>query len=273
MIVRGPLHKMHTRLGQPVGYQLTLGNQSVQLEQFLGQAIRIDWQGQINCVHCGRVTNKSFNQGYCYPCFRSLAQCDVCIVSPEKCHFAEGTCREPEWARQHCFQPHIVYLSNTSGLKIGITRQSQIPTRWIDQGARQAMAVIKVSERFHAGLVETAFKDYINDRTNWRNMLKDLYVEEDMPGVFNELWPKVSQALDDELLSQVEVIAGQETPVRIDYPAHSFPSKITSLNLDKNPTVSGLLMAIKGQYLILDSGVINIRKFAGYQVELETGQT
>lgn len=271
MIANGPLHKMHTRLSQPVEYQLMLGGQSVRLEKYLGQTVSIHWQGQINCVHCGRIINKSFNQGYCYPCFRSLAQCDVCIVSPEKCHFAEGTCREPEWARQHCFQPHIVYLSNTSGIKVGITRQSQVPTRWIDQGARQALAVIKVTERFHAGLVESAFKSYINDRTNWRNMLKDLYTEEDLLAAFEELWPKVSRGLDAELLSQIEVVAGQENPVEIDYPSNSFPEKITSLNLDKSPTVSGRLMAIKGQYLILDSGVINIRKFAGYQVKLEAG--
>ena len=122
MMLQGPLHKMHTRLAQPVAYRLQLGASTIELHEQLGKTLRLSWQQSIHCIHCGRATRKSFNQGYCYPCFRSLAQCDVCIVSPEKCHFHLGTCREPDWAQQHCLQDHHVYLSNTSDIKVGITR-------------------------------------------------------------------------------------------------------------------------------------------------------
>jgi len=122
-----------------VSYSLRLSEQEIPLNQFLGRQLQLQFQGVINCIHCNRKTNKSFNQGYCYPCFMRLAQCDSCIVSPEKCHFAAGTCREPEWGEQNCMIDHIVYLANTSGIKVGITRTSQVPTRWMDQGATQAL--------------------------------------------------------------------------------------------------------------------------------------
>jgi hypothetical protein len=52
------------------------------------------------------------------------------------------------------------------------------------------------------------------------------------------------------------------------FPARQYPSKIVSFNLDKIPVVEGQLDAVKGQYLILDTGVINIRKYAGYLVDI-----
>ena len=265
----GCLHKMHVTLDHPVRYQLQLQDAVVDLEQAVGKHIRLQWLDKIHCIHCGRATKKSFNQGYCYPCFRSLAQCDICIVSPEKCHYDQGSCREPEWAQQHCMQDHIIYLSNTSGVKVGITRHSQLPTRWIDQGAVQALAILKVSSRYHAGLVEVAFKQFLNDKTNWRNMLKDLYTEQDLLQIFRELWPQVRDLLTPSLLEDVEVIAGQVEQLQINYPAQRFAQKITSYNLDKNPLIADTLTAIKGQYLIFEQGVINIRKYAGYEVSLE----
>ncbi len=269
MMLQGPLHKMHTQLAQPVRYQLQLGEATIDLHEQLGNTLRLTWQQQINCVHCGRNTNKSFNQGYCYPCFRSLAQCDICIVSPEKCHYHLGTCREPDWAQQHCMQDHHVYLSNTSGVKVGITRASQLPTRWIDQGAVQALSVIKVSQRYHAGLVETAFKPYLSDKTNWRSMLKNEYQPQDLHQVFADIWPRVESSLDPQLLSEVTLVGEAESIQSINYPALHYPDKISSFNLEKTPQIEAKLIAIKGQYLIFESGVINIRKYAGYQVSLE----
>jgi len=269
MIYTGALHKLRVQLDEPVGYFLKLQEQEIALHELLGKTLRMNWYKQINCIHCGRQTKKSFNQGYCYPCFRSLAQCDLCIVSPEKCHYDQGSCREPQWAEDHCMQDHIVYLSNTSGVKVGITRLSQIPTRWIDQGAVQALPIFKVSKRYHAGLVEVACKEYLNDKTNWRTMLKNEYEQQDLFSVFQEIWPQLKQKLDDALLQDVEVIANPINALTIQYPALDFPHKINSYNLDKNPTFSDTLMAIKGQYLIFQQGVINIRKYAGYSVELE----
>ena len=169
---RGIARKMTTRLSAPVNYSLPLGDTQVPLNPLLGTHVRLQYSGQINCVHCGRNTAKSFNQGYCYPCFMKLAQCDSCIIHPEKCHFEQGTCREPEWGEQFCMQDHIVYLANSSGVKVGITRATQIPTRWIDQGAVQALAIMRVRSRLQSGTLEMLFKQHVDDKTNWRDMLK-----------------------------------------------------------------------------------------------------
>ncbi len=264
----GHLHKMHTALGPPARYWLELGDDRVALHEQVGRGMAIEWLGDIHCVHCGRKTNKSFNQGYCYPCFRSLAQCDICIVSPEKCHYDAGTCREPEWAEGHCLQPHIVYLSNTAGVKVGITREAQLPTRWIDQGARQALPMVRVPTRHDAGRLEVAFKAHVADRTNWRALLKDDYDPADLAELAGSLRARVEPELDADLAARIEWTEETARVQDIDYPAKGFPQKIVSLNLEKTPRIGGRLQAIKGQYLIFDSGVINIRKFAGYRVAL-----
>jgi len=168
-------------------------------------------------------------------------------------------------------RPHIIYLSNTSGVKIGITRESQLPTRWIDQGAIQAMPILRVTQRYHAGLIEHAFKQHVSDRTNWRNMLKNQVDEVDLFQLYESLWPLVKPALDAQLLDDAEEIARPDAVLSLDYPALRYPDKVTSFNLDKTPLVEGRLDAIKGQYLILDNGVINIRKYGGYLVSLECG--
>ena len=260
---------MYTAAQSPVVYSLELGGRRIELNDWIGRGIRIEDLQEIECIHCGRGTNKSFKQGYCYPCFRDLAQCDQCIMSPEKCHFHLGTCREPEWGLEHCMRPHIVYLANTSGLKVGITRESQLPTRWIDQGAVQAMPVLRVSKRYHAGLIEAAFRQHVSDRTNWRSMLKNEVDEVELYGLFESLWPQVEATLDAELRADAELIAEPSRALAIDYPALAWPQKVTSFNLDKNPLVEGRLDAIKGQYLLLDNGVINIRKYGGYLVSME----
>ncbi|MDJ0776742.1 MAG: DUF2797 domain-containing protein [Gammaproteobacteria bacterium] len=270
MKLQGNLAKMVTEATAPVSYRLELGGQSARVNDWLGARLRIEYLQQIECIHCGRKTSKSFNQGYCYPCFRSLAQCDQCIMSPEKCHFHLGTCREPDWAMNHCMRPHIVYLSNTSSAKVGITRETQLPTRWIDQGAVRALPVLRVSQRYHAGLIEDAFRVHVGDRTNWRNMLKHLYEEVDLYAMFQSTWPQVRERLDAELLADAEEIAAPDAAVELEYPALTWPQKIVSFNLDKQPVVEGELIAVKGQYLILDSGVINIRKYGGYLVSIDS---
>ncbi len=269
MKIQGNLRKMDVDATSPVTYRLELGGRSVTLNDWLGQTVRLEYLHQIECIHCGRVTNKSFNQGFCYPCFRSLAQCDRCIMSPEKCHFHLGTCREPEWAMDHCMRPHVVYLANTSAIKVGITRENQVPTRWIDQGATQALPALRVSQRYHAGMIEDAFRVHLSDRTNWRNMLKNETCEADLLETFERLWPEVEGRLGEELRRDVEVIAAVDGIVDLDYPALAYPQKISSFNLDKDPVAAGRLDAIKGQYLILDGGVINLRKYGGYLVSLE----
>ena len=168
----------------------------------------------------------------------------------------------------HCMRPHIIYLSNTSGVKIGITRESQLPHRWIDQGAIQALPILRVSKRYHAGLVEHAFKAHVADKTNWRNMLKNVVEPIDLYSVYETYWPEVKPGLDAELLDDVEEIAAPGGGLELEYPAERYPEKVVSFNLDKNPLVEGRLEAIKGQYLLLDTGVINIRKYGGYLVSM-----
>lgn len=272
-IAQGTLRKMSTRLSQPVEYQLRLGEEEIPLNPLLEKKISLQYSGLINCVNCGRKTNKSFNSGYCYPCFQKLAECDSCIIHPEKCHFDQGTCRDPAWGERFCLQDHIVYLANSSGLKVGITRGTQVPTRWIDQGATQALAIIRVRTRLQSGEVEVMFKQFVADKTNWRDMLKGEATPLDMHAEAKRLIGKCQadlKELEDKFgFFAISVLNGVDV-VSIDYPVVSYPEKVTSLNFDKTPVVEGTLLGIKGQYLILDSGVINMRRFAGYEVALHS---
>jgi hypothetical protein len=266
---QGTLRKMRSRLSQPVEYQLRLGEEEITLNPLLEKKISLQYSGLINCTNCGRKTKKSFNSGYCYPCFQRLAECDSCIIHPEKCHFDQGTCRDPAWGERFCLQDHIVYLANSSGLKVGITRGTQVPTRWIDQGATQALAIIRVRTRLQSGEVEVMFKQFVADKTNWRDMLKGQATPLDMHAEAKRLIDKCQsdlKELEDKFgFFAISVLNGVDV-VSIDYPVVSYPEKVTSLNFDKTPIVEGTLLGIKGQYLILDSGVINMRRFAGYEV-------
>ncbi len=272
VIARGIVRKMRSRLGQPVSYSARLGDNEIALNPLIDQQLKLIFSGSIYCIHCNRKTNKSFNQGYCYPCFQKLAQCDSCIIHPERCHLEQGTCREPAWGEKYCMQDHIVYLANSSGLKVGITRATQVPTRWIDQGATQALAIMRVRSRLQSGTLEMAFKQHVADKTNWRDMLKGKAAELDMAGERDRLLAACEEDVK-ELMARfgffaISVLKGIDA-VSIDYPVQAYPEKITSLNFDKEPVVSGTLIGIKGQYLIFDSGVINLRRFSGYEVELQ----
>lgn len=265
----GILRKMKSRLGAPVEYALRAGETDVPLNPLIGKTLKIEYSGTIHCVHCGRLSNKSFNQGYCYPCFQSLAQCDSCIIHPEKCHFDQGTCREPAWGERFCMQDHIVYLANSSGLKVGITRATQVPTRWIDQGATQALAIMRVRSRLQSGTLEVMFKQHVADKTNWRDMLKgdaeqlDMLAERDR--LLGECRDEVTELEQRFGFFAISVLNGID-PVSISYPVQEYPEKISSFNLDKDPVVEGTLHGVKGQYLIFDGGVINLRRFSGYDV-------
>ncbi|MFZ5844674.1 MAG: DUF2797 domain-containing protein [Pseudomonadota bacterium] len=268
----GTIEKMRTTLAAPVQYALPLGDFLLPLNELLGQRLALVHTGRIHCVACGRATKKSFNQGYCYPCFTRLAQCDSCIVRPELCHFAAGTCREPEWGMANCMIPHVVYLANSSGLKVGITRHSQIPTRWMDQGATQALPILAVQSRYQSGLAEVSFKDFVADKTDWRAMLKGDAATLDLPAHRDELLSKVQAGLDSlrQRFGADAVVVLDKEPVSIQYPVQQYPVKVSSLDFDKTPEVAGVLQGIKGQYLLFDSGVINLRKFGGYELRVVT---
>lgn len=265
------LEKMRVLAGEPVQYYLQDSKgDTIDINSLIGRHLSLEFTGEIICAACKRLSKKSFNQGYCYPCFKSLARCDMCIMKPETCHYHEGTCREPEWADKHCMQAHYVYLSNASGLKVGITRQDQLPTRWIDQGAIQATPLYRVSNRYQAGLVESCLATELKDKTNWRVMLKGetdkldlLDIKKDIHARFVKDIEKISEKFGKHSLEYLE-----EGLTELNYPVDVYPEKIKSYNFDKTAAFSDVLNGIKGQYLIFSDGVINIRKFGAYQIVL-----
>ena len=267
---KGLLKKMANRLAATVAYDLRLGDEAYPMNGLLGNTIMLQYAGNIRCQHCGRKTSKSFSQGYCYPCFQKLAACDLCIMSPERCHYDQGTCREPAWADEFCMQPHIVYLANSPNIKVGITRISQIPTRWIDQGAIQAIPIMRVQTRQQSGFVEVAFKKQVSDRTSWQAMLKNAAERIDMAARRDQLFESLETelgGLEDQFgMQALQKIVDAKTE-EINYPVLNYPEKVKSVNFDKQPIVEGQLQGIKGQYLIFDIGVINIRKFTSYEIE------
>lgn len=272
-IGRGSLSKMAVRLGETAQYAFRLDEQEVPVNPLLGKRVRLEFLGAIHCTHCGRKTKKSFSQGYCYPCFTKLAQCDSCIVSPEKCHFDAGTCREPEWGERFCMTDHVVYLANSSGVKVGITRASQIPTRWLDQGASQALPIFRVATRQQSGLVEDLLRTQVADKTNWRALLKGDAVPLDLPAIRDQLLESCAEgiaALQQRFGLQAIQPVGDAEVLEIRYPVEAYPTKVASHDLEKTPVVEGILRGIKGQYLILDTGVINLRKYTAYQVAVLT---
>ncbi len=270
---RGALSKMAVRLGETAQYAFRLDEQEIAVNPLLGKRIRLEFLGAINCSHCGRKTKKSFAQGYCYPCFTKLAQCDSCIMSPERCHFDAGTCREPSWGEQFCMTDHVVYLANSSGIKVGITRASQIPTRWLDQGASQALPIFRVATRQQSGFVEDLLRSQVADKTNWRALLKGDAAPVDLPAVRDALMSSCAEgiaALQQRFgLQAIQPVSDVEV-VEIRYPVDAYPTKVASHDLEKTPVVEGILKGIKGQYLILDTGVINLRKYTAYQVAVLT---
>lgn len=269
----GALRKMTSSLDSEgnVQYQLPIGEQSIPLNELIGKNVTLQYDAMINCSHCGRKTKKSYAQGFCYPCMQKLAQCDMCIMKPETCHHHLGTCREPEWGIKNCMVPHYVYLANSSGLKVGITRHTQLPTRWIDQGAIQALPIFKVASRIQSGLIEVALSEFVADKTNWRAMLKGSPEKLDLIAIANDLKPKISQKLAEIKLNYGEdaVESLNSDVVNIHFPVQRYLEKISSFNFDKTAEVSGMLLGIKGQYLIFDRGVINMRKFGSYRINIQ----
>ncbi|SDF05398.1 DUF2797 domain-containing protein [Phytopseudomonas seleniipraecipitans] len=266
---RGALSKMTTQLDAPVQYAFRLGDEQVAVNPMIGKTVRLEFLGAIHCSHCGRKTKTSFSQGYCYPCMQKLAQCDLCIMSPERCHYDAGTCRDPGWGEQFCMTDHVVYLANSSGIKVGITRATQIPTRWIDQGATQALPIMRVATRQQSGFVEDLLRSQVADKTNWRALLKGDATPVDLLFVREQIFHACAEgitALQQRFGLQAVQPLNEQSVVEIRYPIEGYPAKITSFNLDKNPVAEGTLLGIKGQYLMFDTGVINIRKYTAYQI-------
>ncbi len=244
------------------------------LNPLIGKKLSLSFNGDINCVACNRNIKKTFNNGYCFPCLQTLAECDLCIVKPELCHYDAGTCRDNDFAAEHCNIEHSIYLSLTSGPKVGITRTHQERSRWIDQGATQALRLLSVARRKHAGMIEVKLAEKLPDKTDWRKMLRGQAEELDLQELAERSQVELRRIINELLINDADEYGyltnlklGNYELLNISYPVTEYPVKINSHNFDKESNVEGILLGIKGQYLILDTGVLNMRKFAGYKIE------
>ncbi len=254
---------------QPVMYHLPVYAKPDQKKLFpiaerIGKKIKLSHTGKINCIKCNRVTKKSFGQGFCYPCFQNAPEASECILRPELCRAHEGESRDMEWSQGHCLQDHVVYLAVSSDVKVGITRKTQVPTRWVDQGAHLAIQLARTPNRYTAGLIEVALKKHLKDRTDWRKMLKNEFPDDVN---LKQIKKEMLAALPEDLQTYA---VKSDTQTKLKFPVLEYPTKVKSIGFDKEPEISGKLMGIKGQYLILDDNrVINMRKHNGYEVTIE----
>jgi len=186
-------------------------------------------------------------------------------MRPETCHYHLGTCREPSWGLANCFKPHVVYLANTSGTKVGITTKDRFLSRWIEQGAVSGLAILEVKSRLDSGRFEAELKNFVSDKSNWRKMVTNEVKLSNLVNKKTSLLKEVSGLVDD---LDAQILS--DDVINIDYPVLKYPTKVVSLSFDKNPVISGVLNGIKGQYLLLESGVLNVRKFSSYHLTLST---
>jgi len=262
MQFEGQIREMITEKETPVKYYWDFKHDFITMNQLLGKKIKVSFD-HYECLGCG-ADKEIYQMGYCKNCFFTLPQANPSIISPEKSTAHLGIeQRDLEWEKKFELQPHVVYLANSSGIKVGVTRLTQIPTRWIDQGASEAIVIARTENRYQAGMIEIALKDYIADKTNWQRMLKN-----DIPVIdLNEQYEILKHHIREE---EKEFLVDEPEVYRLDYPVLSYPEKVKSVNLKKTPDIQGVLKGIKGQYLIFeDNTVFNVRGHEGYYVKVE----
>lgn len=262
MKYQGVLQKMQTEYLNPIQYYLVFEDNFLNVNQLIGKEITISFIGY-QCLNCGKP-KKIFRQGCCYDCFMSSATVGDWIMRPElSTAHLDIEDRDLSYEKRVQLQPHIVYLALSSDVKVGVTRKTQVPTRWIDQGAIKAIPIVEVPNRYLAGITEVALKNHFSDKTSWQKMLKNNLPDVDLIAERNT----VLQWLPEEVKSY---FAEEEKLYDIHFPIENYPIKINSLNLEKSPLFTGVLMGIKGQYILFDDGtVFNVRSSEGYVVDIE----
>tara|TARA_Y100000994_G_scaffold140616_1_gene115264 strand:- start:6053 stop:6853 length:801 start_codon:yes stop_codon:yes gene_type:complete len=257
----GQISKLITELTNPISYKLPIGNNTIDMNGLINTDINLSFDGEIRCIACDNKIKKTFMQGYCYPCFISSPQTSECILKPELCRAHEGEARDMEWSEKYCLTDQYIYLALTSNLKVGVTRHTQIPTRWIDQGAHKTIIFAKTPNRYLAGMIEKEVSQHISDKTYWRRMLLGEYPNLNLVDEKNKLSKVVSSKYQ-------QYITNDKNITELNYPVSSKPEKIKSLNFEKTPEITGKLLGIKGQYLFFENDyVLNIRKFTGYFIK------
>lgn len=262
MIYEGILTKMSTELRDVVQYYLLFEQDFINLNQVIGKKLAINFL-RYRCVKC-RQEKKVFANGVCYKCFMVMPEMGQWVMRPELsvAHLGKQD-RDLQYEQQAQLQPHIVYLANSSNVKVGVTRKSQVPTRWIDQGAHEAIEIVEVPNRYLAGITEVALKQQVSDKTNWRKMLTNQLEDLDLRQTREELKKFLPQEVKEFYLPSV-------SELEIKYPVKEYPPKIRTLNLAKNPFYEGKLSGIKGQYLIFEDGMVfNVRKHEGFVVSMQ----
>lgn len=259
MLYEGVLRKMKTEIGNPIQYFLVFENDFINMNQALDKEVQIDFI-KFQCLNCGKDL-PIFRQGFCKTCFFETPLAGDWIMKPElsTAHLDKAD-RDLEFEKKMQLQPHIVYLANSSNVKVGVTRKSQVPTRWIDQGAHEAIEIMEVPNRYLAGITEVALKAHVSDKTSWQKMLKNDIEDVDLV----EWREKLKSSIPEETIAYF-INDKQET--LLEFPVLQYPEKVKSLNLDKTPSYKGTLKGIKGQYLIFDDNtVFNVRSSEGYFV-------
>ena len=262
MLYEGVLKKMQTEFGSPIQYFLVFENDFINMNQALNRELQIDFI-KYQCLNCGE-DKPIYRQGFCKSCFYETPRAGDWIMKPElsTAHLDKED-RDLEYEKKMQLQPHIVYLANSSSIKVGVTRKSQVPTRWIDQGAHKAIEIVEVPNRYLAGITEVALKDFVSDKTSWRKMLQNDIEDVDLVEWRNKLKASIPDEAIDYFLNDRE-----ET--HLEFPVLQYPDKVNSLNLDKTPSYKGVLKGIKGQYLIFeDNTVFNVRGSEGYFVGID----
>jgi hypothetical protein len=262
MQYRGVLKKMKTENNEEVDYFLEFENDIIHINQLLDKEIAIYFV-EYQCLNCGK-NKKIFRQGFCYDCFQEIPSAGDWIMRPElsKAHLGEED-RDLDYEKKVQLKPHIVYLANSSNVKVGVTRKSQIPTRWIDQGAHKAIVILETPNRYLAGITEVALKKHVADKTNWRTMLKNEIEDKNLVEERN----KLEEFIPDETK---EFFIKDAQELTINFPVLRYPEKLKSLNLEKTNTYKGKLKGIKGQYLIFENDVVfNIRNNEGCVIDFE----
>ncbi|WMI69445.1 DUF2797 domain-containing protein [Mangrovimonas sp. YM274] len=261
MTYQGVLTKMETEYGHPIQYYLVFKIDFLNLNQLLNRTISIQFV-KFECLNCG-LDKPIYRQGFCKSCFFEVPQAADWIMRPElsTAHLGKED-RDLEYEKKVQLQPHIVYLANSSSVKVGVTRKTQVPTRWIDQGAHEAIEIVEVPNRYLAGITEVALKEHVSDKTNWRTMLKNEVVDENLVEWRERLLPFVPEEAR-------EYIIASNTETELEFPVEQYPLKPKSLNLGKTPSYTGRLSGIKGQYLIFeDQTVFNVRANEGLVVDI-----
>ncbi len=262
MFYQGVLTKMETEFSHPIQYYLVFENDFINMNQLLDKTIELKFV-KYQCLNCG-LDKPIYRQGFCRSCFFEIPQAADWIMRPELSTAHLGIeDRDLEYEKKVQMQPHVVYLANSSNIKVGVTRKSQVPTRWIDQGAHEAIEIVEVPNRYLAGITEVALKGYVSDKTNWRTMLKNDIVDENLVDWRERLKPFIPDEAKDYFIE-----SNSET--NLEFPVLHYPEKPKSLNLEKDLNYTGILKGIKGQYLIFaDDTVFNIRANEGLVIDLE----